>query len=31
METETKASVTLLDVRIAIAVLICCLTSTIIR
>ena len=29
METETKASVTLLDVRIAIAVLICCLTSTI--
>ncbi|HIR27340.1 MAG TPA: FUSC family protein [Candidatus Choladousia intestinigallinarum] len=29
METETKASVTLLDVRIAVAILICCLTSTI--
>ena len=29
METETKASVTLLDVRVAVAILICCLTSTI--
>ena len=29
METETKASVTLLDVRIAVAILICCLTPTI--